>query len=102
MPPVYNPLPPISNTLSPICYLFLLVERTQGSFIKKTNLQKEAFTLNTHLNNHRKTKCKNNHLKSQSCISCIGTCWLYSEITNSLVCCMHNSSNPSLREKISS
>lgn len=70
--------------------------------LKKANLQKEAFTFNMYLSNHRKTKCKNNHLKSQPCISCIGTRWLYSGITNSLVCCVHDSSNPSLREKISS
>ena len=102
MPPVYDPLPPISDPPSPICNLFLSVERTQGSFIKKANLHKEAFTLNVHLQNHRKTKCKNNHLESQPCVSCIGTRWLCSEIANSLVCCTHNSSNPSLREKISS
>lgn len=70
--------------------------------LKKQICRRRLFTLNIHLNNHRKTKCKNNHLKSQSCISGVGPRWLYSEITNSLVCCMHNSNNPSLRQKISS
>lgn len=75
MPPVCNPLSQISSPLSPICYLFLSAHCTQGYFTKKkkANLHKEAFTLNTDLNNHRETKCKNNHLKSQSCISCTGT-----------------------------
>lgn len=77
-------------------------EHRQGSFIKTAHLQKEAFALNVQLSNHRKTKCKTNHHESPSCISCIGTRWLCSEITDSPVCCMHSSSNPSLREKISS
>lgn len=88
--------------LSPVCYPFLPVEHTQGSFIKTANLQKEAFTLDMQLSNDRKTKCKTNHRESPSCISCIGARWLCLEITDSPVCCMHSSSNPSLREKISS
>lgn len=38
MPPVCNLLSLISSPLSPICYLFLLAEHTQGYFIKKRQI----------------------------------------------------------------
>lgn len=72
MPPVYNPVPPISSPLALVWALFLSSEHTQGSFINKADLQEEAFTLNVALNNHRKSKCKTHHPKPQPCISCIG------------------------------